>query len=101
MNAMRESADSQVKFRQGTWGGLELEAEAGATPAEMLDILITHLADTDGSASVYSNAAEKTDRDILATRCECSVKLFSTLRFGTLLVIAFTTLSGYSIEQEL
>ena len=40
------------------------------------------------------------DRDVLATQCEFSQKLFSMLRFGTLLMIAATALSGCSIDME-
>ena len=40
------------------------------------------------------------DRDPSATQCEVSLKLFSMLRFGTLLVIAATALSGCSIDIE-
>ena len=39
-------------------------------------------------------------RALLATQCEFSLKLFSMLRFGTLLVIAATALSGCSIDIE-
>ena len=42
----------------------------------------------------------KNDKDLLETQCEFSLKLFSMLRFGTLLVIAATALSGCSIDME-
>jgi len=40
------------------------------------------------------------DRALLATQCEVSLKLFSMLRFGTLLVLAATALSGCSIDAD-
>ena len=40
------------------------------------------------------------DRALLATQCEFSLKLFSMLRFGTLLVLAVTALSGCSIDAD-
>ena len=40
------------------------------------------------------------DKDLLETQFEFSLKLFSMLRFGTLLVIAATVLSGCSIDME-
>jgi len=40
------------------------------------------------------------DRQPPATQCEFSLMVFSMLRFGTLLVIAATALSGCSIDIE-
>ena len=40
------------------------------------------------------------DSALLARQCEFALKLFSMLRFGTLLVIAATVLSGCSIDAE-
>ena len=40
------------------------------------------------------------DKNLLETQCKFSLKLFSMLRFGTLLVIATTVLSGCSIDME-
>ena len=40
------------------------------------------------------------DRALLATQCELSMKLFSMLRFGTLLVIVATALTGCAIDAE-
>ena len=40
------------------------------------------------------------DKGLRATQSEVSLKLFSMLRFGTLLVIAATALSGCSIDVE-
>ena len=40
------------------------------------------------------------DRDLLGTQDESSLQLLSMLRFGTLLVIAATALSGCSIDAE-
>ena len=39
-------------------------------------------------------------RTLLATQCEFALKLFSMLRFGTLLVLASTALSGCSIDAD-
>ena len=39
-------------------------------------------------------------RALMATQCEFSLKLFSMLRFGTLLVLAATALSGCSIDAD-
>ena len=40
------------------------------------------------------------DSALLARQCEFALKLLSMLRFGTLLVIATTALSGCSIDAE-
>jgi len=40
------------------------------------------------------------DSALLASQCEFALKFLSMLRFGTLLVIAATALSGCSIDVE-
>ena len=40
------------------------------------------------------------DSALMASQCECAFELTSMLRFGTLLMIAATALSGCSIDVE-
>ena len=40
------------------------------------------------------------DIALLARQCELALKLFSMLRFGTLLMLAATALSGCSIDAD-
>ena len=55
---------------------------------------------TGDSSQVSLFLLNRQDRDLLAPHDESSLELFSMLRFGTLLVIATTALSGCSIDVE-
>ena len=55
---------------------------------------------TGDSSQVSLFRLNRQDRDLLARQDAFSLKLFSMLRFGTVLVLAATALSGCSIDVE-
>ena len=56
--------------------------------------------DQGAQISLFLLTKDWDDRQPPATQCEFSLMVFSMLRFGTLLVIATTVLSGCSIDAE-
>ena len=56
--------------------------------------------DQGAQISLFLLTKDWDDRQPPATQCEFSLMLFSMLRFGTLLVITATALSGCSISIE-
>ena len=56
--------------------------------------------DQGAQISLFLLTKDWDDRQPPATQCEFSLMVFSILRFGTLLVIAATALSGCSIDID-
>ncbi len=82
MSGVRDCSESQVKTGDGSELICNLRRSRWVGALVSLFLLTRH------------------DRSLLAIQCENALKLFSMLRFGTLLVIAATVLSGCSIDAE-